>query len=819
MSDATAEAGTARARDRRATGPFGAATSPIVTPAALAAAAVTWLDGQRHRWFLWLPVAVGGGIGLYFALPEEPAAIAVAAPLMVAAALVARIRDGTVIFAATRVLLAVATGLALAKARTEQVRAPVVERPTARVDVRGFVVLVEPSAGKGGPRVTLDVATIGGLTPEATPRRVRLRLIGGGGRIAPGDAIVVRARLSPPGAPILPGGYDFGRRAWYLGIGAVGVAFETPRPDPDPPPATTLARTLATIEGIRRGIGAAVAAALPGPSGGIATALLTGERGGIPPDLERAYRDSGLTHVLSISGLHMTVMAGTLFLAVRFALAAIPGIALRFPIKKWAAAVAIVGALGYLAISGAAFATLRSYVMISIVFLAVLAERPALALRNVALAALVVLVVWPESLLDPGFQMSFAAVTALLAALEAWQARQARLGRDIDAPGPLTVAWRFIVGIVASTLIAGLAVAPLAAYHFHTSQQYSVLGNVLAVPVCDLVVMPALLATLLAMPFGLEAWPLAVAGLGIDTMTAVAVRVAALPGAVAAIPSVPLGALLAMVAGGLWLLLWRGRWRLLGLAGIALGLALAPQMDHPALIVGHDGLLAARVDGTRLSSPASRRGSFELSRWLEADGDRRTTTDAATGAGYRCDGLGCTATLDGLRVSAVRHPAALAEDCRTAHVVVTPLRAPATCRAAPAATRIRTGMGTGIGPDAGSSAGSPVVVDRTAIERHGVHALYLAPPSPTDTNPTARLRIVTVADLRGSRPWSTPPARPARRPARAASVPGTTAPRGTRSGDSPGDSAGTWADNSADNWTDDPSEWPDDPSGSAAGAD
>ena len=257
----------------------------------------------------------------------------------------------------------------------------------------------------------------------------------------------------------------------------------------------------------------------------------------------------------------MVIMAGAVFLSIRLALAAIPAIALRYPIKKWAAAGAMAGALGYLLISGAAFATVRSYIMISIMFLAVLLDRPALALRNVALAALGILLVWPESLFDPGFQMSFAAVVALVSVYEWVRGREEEQAawrpRRVIRAGLL-----FLGGIVLSTLVASLAVAPFGIYHFHNTQQFAILANLLAIPICNLIVMPAALAALVALPFGLEAAPLWVMGLGIEAMVWCAQAVAALPGAVGRMPAIPTHAFVLMVAGGLWCALWHKRWRL-----------------------------------------------------------------------------------------------------------------------------------------------------------------------------------------------------------------------------------------------------------------
>jgi competence protein ComEC len=418
-------------------------------------------------------------------------------------------------------------------------------------------------------------------------------------------------------------------------------------------------------------------------------------------------------------------MAGSVFLLVRLLLAGVPSLALRYPIKKWAAAAAMLGALAYLLVSGSSFATVRSTIMISIMFLAVILDRPALALRNVVLAALLILVLFPESLFDVGFQMSFAAVVALLSVYETFR-RGAAWSFLPEGPSARLVV--FFAGIVLSTLVAGAAVAPFAAYHFHKSQQYAVIANLIAMPVCNLIVMPAALASLLSMPLGLEALPLRAMGWGIEVMLWTAERVAGLPGAVLRIPAMPTSAFLLMVAGGLWLALWQTRWRLLGAALIAAGVALAPTLRRPDLLIGRDGaLIAVREDEGRLSAVGSH-SAFELERWLEFDGDQREAKDAAKAAGFSCDGLGCRTRVKGLTVAVAQHPAAFSDDCRRASIVVSNIASPRSCSKPKA------------------------VVDFFAARREGTHAIYV--------EEDGSLRIETVARARGARPWSVRAAKP-----------------------------------------------------------
>ncbi len=690
-------------------------------PAAIGAL-VRRLETERDRWFLWLPVLYGVGAGLYFQQFAEPTLALALMPVPIALVAWILLQRGTVAVVAASALLAIALGFAAAKLRTTWVSAPVLERSLNLVTVSGWVELVEPRAGRG-QRITLRVAEMRGIAAERRPHRVRVRTMVTHGGLKPGDPIRLRATLAPPAIPALPGAFDFARQAFFQRIGGVGYTLSRPEMDEAIGPAPLILRFESHVTRLRQAISARVREALPGERGALADAMITGERGGISEATNDAYRDSGLFHILSISGLHMTVMAGTVFLALRLALAAIPAIALRIEVKKWSAVAATLVALGYLMISGGAFATVRAWVMISIMFLAILLDRPALALRNVAVSALIILLVLPESLLDVGFQMSFAAVVSLVAAYEAHGRWRSQNRQGATERGPITGAVLFLGAIVATTLIASAAVAPFAAYHFHKSQQYAVLANLIAIPVCNVIVMPGVLATLLLMPLGLESLPLWVMAIGLDVMNWVAVKVAALPGAVGRIPAIPQSAFLLMAAGGLWLCIWQTRWRLLGIAAVAAGVAVSPTLARPDILVGRDGqVVAVRGNDGRLSALGPRNTWFELGRWLEHDGDGRPPREIAVEPkGFRCDAAGCIARAGKVQVSLVREPSALAEDCQQAGLLILTLPLPAACKT------------------------TAPTIDIYALRDQGTHAVYIE---------GERLRVVTVAQTRGARPWT-----------------------------------------------------------------
>ena len=701
---------------------------------------VSWplsaLHAERERWFLWVPVAFAIGITGYFRLPYEPRLLICLLSIAAVASLYAilsraRDRAAPLRFVTASVLIA-AAGFTVAKLRTEWVRAPVLPVAMTKAELSGRIAGLEGRAD-GGRRIWLEAVHIARLPADLTPARIVVYQRSAPETLAIGDTISLTADLRPPSAPVSPGGYDFARQNYFARIGAIAFTsapIEQATSDGTARPASGLSAIVLRLEDLRRRIGQRIERALPGEVGAIAKALMTGERGAITTATNDAYRDAGIYHILSISGLHMAIMGGSVFFALRFCLAAFPAITLRYPIKKWAAVAAAIAALAYLLISGGAHATVRSFIMIVIMFLAILVDRPALALRNVAMAALAILIVAPESLFNAGFQLSFAAVTALVTGYEYYRNRQdrrRRLGLIKPPPdgGPakwLHNIWLFTGATIATTILAGLATGPIAAFHFHHTQTYAIATNLMAVPLSNLVVMPAALAAFLAMPFSLEAYPLALMGLGIEGMNLSARWVASWPGAVFAVPAFSERALLVMLAGGLWLCLWRNPWRWLGLPVILAGAIIATDVPAPDVLVGDQGhLVAIRHEG-RLSALDAPGTTFTLTRWLEADGDTRTPAEAQQRAGFRCDLAGCTSKLGEMILAVPRSPAALIDDCQRAAIIVLSFPRPPGC------------------------ATTAVVLDRASLARDGAHAITLRPDQ--------SFELTNVEQYRGVRPWT-----------------------------------------------------------------
>lgn len=686
-------------------------------------------NAERDRWLLWLPVMVAAGVALYYAWPTEPP-LWPAVALMAGAAIAAwGLRRQPAVALLAIALAASGGGFAAAKWRSLSVAAPILQRDLGPVAVEGRVVQAEP--GVAGGRIILANLRIARLSAETTPERIRLRLARNDSLPPVGATLRARAMLLPPTPPAMPGAFDFGRQAYFERIGAVGYTLgRVTILDSKPSEAGWFAGAGERIAALRLAIHARVMAVLPpqdkdDAAGAMTAALLQGEQSAIPRSVMDSMRDAGLAHLLAISGFNVALVAGALFVSFRLLFAAMGPLALYWPTKKWAAALTIIGIFAYTLITGGSLPTLRAFLMTAVVLIAVMLDRTAISLRLVMAAGLALILVAPESLLGASFQMSFAAVIALIDAYEAsraWARRQRAEG------GALRRVGLYVGGIIMTSLIAGLATAPFAAYHFNRLAVYQLVANMIAVPLTAIWIMPWSLLVYLLMPFGLEELALVPMSWGVEALIAVARHVSSWPDAVLLLPSLLQSGLALVTLGGLWLCLWRRRWRYAGLPVILLGLSTLATVKPPDLLVAAEpGLFAARgPDGDLQFAPSPVSGGSASGQAFLRDVWRRRSA-AFSGSddapSLRCDALGCVYQAQGRRVAILRDEAALAEDCREADVVVSWGGLwPGRCR-------------------------GPRLLDRRALATGGTHALWLTPDG---------VAIANVREERGQRPWSQP---------------------------------------------------------------
>lgn len=579
----------------------------------------------------------------------------------------------------------------------------------------------------GKTKLVVRVDTMSRVKPRATPDKIRVTLRKSKyvTNLLPGDYIEFSAILFPPPEPTHPGGYDFARRNWFEGIGASGFIIKRPKVLQSPISAPFLDRFSASIEQFRQSISQRLQAQLTGDKGGVAAALIVGDRNAIPRHVIDILRDAGLAHLLAISGLHMALFAGTIFGLFRAMLALNVTLALRYPVKKWAAAGALAGALFYLMLSGATIATQRAFIMITIMFVAIMLDRPAISLRNIAIAALIILGIQPVSLLSISFQMSFAATIALVAFYEWYRRRErsqqfSRPSSNI-AQGFYTLAY-YLFGIALTSLIASTATSPFAAYYFQRIAVFGLLANVLALPIVAFIVMPAGLIALVLMPLGLEGIALSLMGLGLDIIIDIARWTATLPNAVRVIPSFSSMSLYMIVFGGLWLCLWQTRWRLFGVLGIVAGFSLMPFHETPDVYIAANGKNVAvrNVHGDLVLAKSSRE-KFAVTKWLEQNGDIATPKQAAKRPGFQCDRNGCIYKLGNDRILAYAETLqAVEEDCQKATILIARLPVHQKCEK----------------PE--------IVIDWFDLWRNGAYTISFKPGATIVQN---------AQEMRGSRPW------------------------------------------------------------------
>ncbi|MFL6730344.1 MAG: ComEC/Rec2 family competence protein [Sphingomicrobium sp.] len=672
------------------------------------------LERERAQLPPWLAVGFGGGIAAWFALgrPSEWAAfLCFAAALGLIGFTAVPGRSGR---ALGWLCLALALGCAIVWLRSVEVAAPRLERPVVAA-FSAKVERVETLVARDTVRLTVAPAD-----PKLPPRvRVSVETKAVAATVDSGAIVRIRARLAPPPPMALPGTYDFARDAWFRRIGAVGKALG--------PVEIVQPGRPGALESTRHSLAQHIRRRLPGDESGIAVALVTGDQNSVSEADADAMRASGLTHLLSVSGLHIAaVVAFAMLLSLKL-LALSERLALRFNLVLVSAGVAAAAGVAYTLLTGAQVPTVRSCVAALLVLLGIALGRDAISIRLVAVGALVVLLFRPESLAGASFQMSFAAVTAIVAIHSTHWSRRLFQRRD---EGPFIRTGRALAAIVLTGLAVEFALIPLALFHFHRAGLYGVAANVIAIPLTTFVIMPLEAAALLLDSVGLGQPVWWLTGWAIRVLLQLAHLVAAAPGAVAMMPSMPRWAFGLIVAGGLWLCLWSSRIRLWGLVPVAIGAAAAMAAPTPDLLVTGDGRHLVVLDDS--ATPLllrERAGDYMRDLFAEAAGYDGEPDELAAAPFSRCSRDSCVAVIRkgaaewyllATRTSTRIPWADITRSCTAADIVVSDRRLPRGC--APRWLKL----------------------DRAALARSGGIAIHLGDQPD----------IATVAERVGEHPWA-----------------------------------------------------------------
>jgi competence protein ComEC len=677
------------------------------------------LDRERDQLPLWIVVGLGLGIASWFVLPDRSAWIAfllIAAAGVAGAAMLARgTRSGKALLLFS---LAAAVGCANVWWASERVAAPRLERAKmAEFDAAVEAVQAMPAEEK--VRMVLRPAAGSGLPPRL---RVNIDEKERPAGLEPGATVHLRAYLLPPPPAAVPGAYDFARAAWFQGLGATGkalgkVAVTAPAKEQG---------WRARLAGWRQRLAAHIRGRLPGGEGGVAAALATGDQGGIPEADADAMRRSGLAHLLSVSGLHLTAVVGAVMLLTLKLLALSPTLALRFRLVLIAAGAGALAGIAYTLLTGAEVPTVRSCIAALLILLGIAVGREALTLRVVAVGAIAIMVLWPDSLVGPSFQLSFAAITAIVVLHDYPRVRDLLARRD---EGIFHKIGRGLLGLVLTGLAVEIALAPIALYHFHRTGLYGAFANIIAIPLTTFVVMPLEALALLADAAGIGAPFWWLTGQALHLLLVLARTAAQAPGAVMMSPAVPGGAFALMVAGGLWICLWRTGWRRWGLIPFAAGALWALVTPPPDLLITGDGRhLALRTADGDLAILRGRAGDYVRDLFSQASAMDQELVDMDLLPDASCTPDFCAARLDkgGTRwtILATRSErlidfAPMEMACAAADIVVSSRSLPANC------------------------VPRWLKADRRLLERTGGLAITLG----------RHPKVATVADQVGRHPW------------------------------------------------------------------
>ena len=674
---------------------------------------------QYHRWILWLPFFIAAGAGFYFSLDHEPSMAFAILPTIITAALLVVFSKREYLRLFLIPLFCLSLGFGAGILRSHTAGTYIMPDETRAIYISGRVDLIEQDISSN--RILLDRVSLENIAPNETPRKIRLKLAGKFGVPDVGDRITIRGVLMPPPPPVAPRSYDFQRHMFFQGIGATGYAvagFEVIEKSSTKIPGSETQR-----ENIKDYIKMAGGS---DQAKSILIALMTGERRQIHDDLWEDIRKSGIAHLLAISGLHIGLVAGIIFFIVRLLLVAIPYTAVYWPVKKISALAAFAAIVYYGWLVGSPVSADRAIIMTGIVLFAILIDRVAISLRLAACAAAFIILISPEMIFTPGFQMSFSAVICLIAFYERWQHR---FSSYFYGRGIFTKLSGYFLATLVTTIIATLATAPFALYHFQrVALLPGLLANMAAVPMTAFIVMPLSLLSMVLMPFNLSGVILPHVLQSIDVILEIANYTANMPHSTWSWHIWPQSALIVMVIGMLWFIIWQGKLRLFGLMPIILSLWMIKHVQLPDIRIDDEGkLMAIHMGEGVLAFSEKRAARFAREIYETEYGSRDPVYWSQEGKidDLNCDAGGCVLKKHDFKIGFPHSQMSSYLDCEMADLVIAPqfYSLPKICD-------------------------SKTVIKRSDIKRTGAQAIYIK-----DND----IRIETARDVRGTRRWTNYP--------------------------------------------------------------
>ncbi len=698
-----------------------------------------WIYTQRERWFLWIPVLIGLGIILYSTTGSHVSQIlsysAILLLFITGYLLHKKLSQFYILFIS---IMWVLVGYALMQQHSFNMSShPIIKNDLGVVWIRADIEDIEQHTY--GKRIMLRNVDL--WQPEKknfsvleTPYRIRLNIRTDiDPNIKIGDRVALKAVLSPPPKrSTYPDAYDFSSYAFYEGIGATGYSISSVKLFKE----KNVSHIKTFISNLRQYVTKRILAAAPEESKNIATALLTGERSAIDTDTLQSIRNSGLGHLLAISGLHIAIIMAGIYTLSRFIFALLYTFCLYHNCKKIAAINAIFCGFLYLCLTGFPISAQRAYIMACLFFMAILIDRKTISMRILAVAATIILILSPASVLHVSFQMSFAAVTALIAFFERPIPKAGNLHGNPSIFERLTNSYpdemlemtyffkikKYVLGIILSSVVATMATMPFAIYHFGHFAIYGVVANLIAIPLTTLWIMPWGMLCLVLIPFGMEQYALYPMHLGIEALKITAQAVNAFPSSNMLVAHISQYYLSAVIIGGLWLCLWQHKLRVLGAAVILLATIIYFPLFHrtPDIIINEDGkLYAIKAADGQLYLSSLQKARYARRQWLQMTGNSqarhiRELKKYSPQTLYQCDNRICSYTYNGKDIAIIQYGEKPSEKiCDTSFLVVNLLGSDR-CK-------------------------NRLTITRDDLQQFGTHAVYLSYPfaiSTVENDPT-----------------------------------------------------------------------------------
>lgn len=592
---------------------------------------------EIHRWDLFIPVFLSLGSSLYFSLNSEPnfyisiifLFFTVISISFLKLKIKLHIENNTKfntlftwLFFIIKMMIVFFIGFGAAQIRTNYLNVQKLPENIENIKIDGFIESIEdvPRGTEKKQRILrrIILTDINGL-PFKINKNFKIRIQGPFGKLRNLKSlsrVSLETTLFQPPKKISISGYDSEFDAYFKGISAFGKVKKIFNVYEENCKNNNFSKSR-KVQRIRNFLREKIVNSMNKDTFPIASSIMIGDKSGISLKTREAFTKSGVSHILAISGLHMGLLAALVFLIVSKLLVFIPRLAERFSVKKISAFLTIPVTLFYLLMSGASFSAMRAFIMITISMIAIMIDQKPISLKNVAIAASIILFIFPESIYSVSFQLSFASVTGLCFFYE-------RYRFNINFENKIFKKAYFILNpiiqSVISTLIATLATAPLIIYTFQRFTFVGVLGNLIAIPLLSLFIMPIGILSIIISLFKTDNYFFKLFEYSIELLLKSVDIVSKLPFSDCLIAKPSSLSIILITLGFIWLIVWQKRKRFLGFAPLSVGIVLFFCNKPPTVFIGNDFFGVRNNECFFISDKIN--GNFHAKVWSQESGMR-----------------------------------------------------------------------------------------------------------------------------------------------------------------------------------------------------